>query len=131
MKLRKLVNIAGIAAASFAIVSTPAVAGHKNKSSCSKLVACAGVNACSGKSACKTANNACAAKNTCKGKGLVMVPPKACEQLGGTVSAKMSSNMARDRKLSDATTAVTPTTAEATNAQAAGMQTVTATTENQ
>lgn len=58
------------------------------------LVQCSGVNKCNGHNDCKTAKNACAGHAACKGQGFVMMPEKACGDVGGTatsVSNKMVS----------------------------------------
>lgn len=47
------------------------------------MIKCTGVNACKGHNDCKTANNACGGKASCKGHGFVMMPAKACTDMGG------------------------------------------------
>lgn len=86
MKNRKLAGfgIAAVAAASFALVSTPAVAHDKNHQSGN--VKCYGVNACKGKGKGMSKS----ADNSCKGQGYVMVSKSACDQLGGTMQAPSS-----------------------------------------
>ncbi|MCP5305500.1 MAG: hypothetical protein H6953_08630 [Chromatiaceae bacterium] len=47
------------------------------------LSQCHGVNACAGHNDCKTAKNACASHASCKGTGFVLMPSKACKDVGG------------------------------------------------
>jgi hypothetical protein len=51
------------------------------------LVQCSGVNKCNGHNDCKTAKNACAGHAACKGQGFVMMPAKACSDVGGASSS--------------------------------------------
>lgn len=77
MKLKKLAGfgIAAVAVASFALVSTAAVANTK-----SKTVKCYGVSD-------TAADTACKGKSHCMGKGYINVSKKSCDQLGGTTKA--------------------------------------------
>lgn len=49
------------------------------------LVKCGGVNVCKGHNDCKSANNQCAGSASCKGKGFVLLPEKACGDVGGEI----------------------------------------------
>tara|TARA_B100001063_G_scaffold171948_1_gene161125 strand:+ start:340 stop:795 length:456 start_codon:yes stop_codon:yes gene_type:complete len=49
------------------------------------LVHCAGVNVCKGHNDCGGASNACAGQASCKGSGFVVMPSKACGDVGGKV----------------------------------------------
>lgn len=48
------------------------------------LVKCYGVNVCKGHNDCATAKNDCAGHASCKGSGFVLVPSKACADVGGS-----------------------------------------------
>jgi hypothetical protein len=72
MKLRTLTLVA-IAATSFAVASTSALANHKNGTKYN--VKCYGVDSCKNQSSCKVSN------------GVVMVSKKAtCDKLGGSTT---------------------------------------------
>lgn len=49
------------------------------------LVHCYGVNKCNGHNACKTENNSCKGHSSCHGMGFVVMPSKACADVGGSV----------------------------------------------
>ncbi|MEE9412488.1 MAG: hypothetical protein V3V22_05485 [Methylococcales bacterium] len=51
------------------------------------LVQCSGVNKCNGHNDCKTAKNACGGHAACKGQGFVVMPKKACSDVGGTITS--------------------------------------------
>ena len=52
------------------------------------LVRCVGVNQCKGHNNCKTTHNSCRGHGSCKGRGFVVMPEKACQDVGGAVIAK-------------------------------------------
>ena len=59
------------------------------------LVKCSGVNKCKGHNDCKTASNACGGHASCKGHGFVMMPAKACEDVGGTNSGATAKTVSK------------------------------------
>ena len=70
--------VAGLAATSGAIASD-------KKSDKVEMAHCYGVNACKGHNDCTTAENGCAGSGSCKGHGYLVIPTKACGDIGGTL----------------------------------------------
>ncbi len=80
---------AALALTAAGLLNGCATAGNTAQSGGSvDLVKCSGVNQCSGHNDCKTANNACAGHAKCKGQGYVLMPAKACGDVGGKVTSK-------------------------------------------
>jgi hypothetical protein len=52
------------------------------------LVQCSGVNKCNGHNDCKSAKNACAGHAACKSQGFVLMPAKACGDVGGSITGE-------------------------------------------
>lgn len=88
---KKLTQISG---AALAITAAGLISGctTTNKSSAASvdLVQCSNVNTCKGHNDCKTASNACASHASCKGQGFVLMPSKACEDVGGSASSAVA-----------------------------------------
>lgn len=85
-----LPKLSGVA---LALTAASLVAGCASTSTSSKsvaqvdLVKCSNVNKCKGHNDCKTASNACAGHAACKGQGFVLMPQKACGDVGGSVTS--------------------------------------------
>ncbi len=90
----KIKNISGAALAITAasLVSACATA-NKTDAGSVDLVQCSGVNKCNGHNDYKTANNACAGHASCKGQGYVLMPAKACEDVGGSAGSKVEKSV--------------------------------------
>ncbi len=93
MKLKKLAGftVAAVAAASFAMVSTSAVAATHHTST--KNVKCTGVT-------------------TKSGKGYVLVSKSACDELGGTAKAESGATKTKSKTKTTKTTTTTTNTNE-------------------
>ncbi len=87
MKKNKLPAVSGVA---LAITAASLVSGcsssgghHPESAATVDLVKCSGVNQCKGHNDCKTSANQCAGHAVCKGHGFVLMPAKACSDVGG------------------------------------------------
>lgn len=78
-KARRMTGIALATTAAAMFLTVPMV-GHADAG---PMVKCAGVNSCKGKTFCKNPNNACKGQNSCKGTGIVPMPEKSCDVVGG------------------------------------------------
>lgn len=79
-KAKRLTGIALATSAAAMFLATP-LTSHAG--SAGDMVKCAGVNVCKGKTFCKNPNNACKGQNSCKGSGIVPMPEKSCDAVGG------------------------------------------------
>lgn len=68
--------------------SQPVATEGLEKSARVDLSHCVGVNKCKGHNSCKTAHNSCRGEGSCKGHGYVVMPEKACKDVGGAVTTK-------------------------------------------
>lgn len=85
---KTLPKLSGVALAISAASLLSACATAETKPTASiDLVQCSGVNKCNGHNDCKTASNNCAGHASCKGQGFVLMPAKACADVGGSVSS--------------------------------------------
>ena len=55
----------------------------RGKTNSANLSKCYGVNQCKGHNDCSGANHSCKGQASCKGTGFVLVPAKACTDIGG------------------------------------------------
>ncbi len=95
-----LPKLSGVAMAFAAASLLPACASSGSNSNTSSaetvnMVQCSGVNKCGGHNDCKTAKNACAGHASCKGQGFVLMPSKACDDVGGTISSTTGKAVAK------------------------------------
>ena len=83
-----LPKLSGVALAISAASLVSGCASTETKSTSSvDLVQCNGVNKCNGYNDCKTAKNNCAGHASCKGQGFVLMPAKACGDVGGVADS--------------------------------------------
>ncbi len=84
-------KLSSISGAALAVTAASLLSGcatsNSTNSSVVDLVHCSGVNQCNGHNDCKTAKNACAGHGSCKGHGFVLMPAKACSDVGGSITS--------------------------------------------
>lgn len=81
--MNKAKRLTGIALATSAAALFLAAPLTSHAGSAGDMVKCAGVNTGKGKTFCKNPNNACKGQNSCKGSGIVPLPEKFCDAVGG------------------------------------------------
>ncbi len=95
---QSLPKLSGVAMALAAASLLPGCASNGSNSGAAvetvNLVQCSGVNKCNGHNDCKTAKNSCAGHAACKGQGFVMMPAKACTDVGGKITSPSGKNVA-------------------------------------